>query len=401
MNDNEQGPLAGVTVADFTHVIAGPYCSMLLADAGADVLKIEPPGGEYARVRGPQRVGLSGAALSSYGAAVTRGKRSIGLDLKNPAGREIAERLIGKCDVVIENFSPGTMDRLGLKFSDLRQQFPRLITVSISLWGGYEDAQDLAARGGLSLVAESEGSIGAMVRDRNGEPVPLRAAVADMASGLAAYGAVVTALLNREYTGHGSHIEIPMVRTMLSFNSVNIAGVQMPTRNPDEGFPAALGLFPTKNGYVAIGVSTDKMWAKLAKCIGRPELATDPRYANYTERDRRVSEVNEMLRAWTRQRDSEEIVELFGPTGLPCGRVNRPEEVIGSERFRKLGWLWPADDGVGGHIDIPANPLGLHFGSDAIPQLGEHTDEILSGILGMDEMTRLDMRIRGAFGGPA
>ena len=398
MTEHEPGPLAGLTVVDFTHVIAGPYCTMLLADAGADVVKIEPPGGEYSRVRGPRRVGKDGATLSSYGAAVTRGKRSIRIDLKNQAGRALAESLISKSDVVVENFAPGTMDRLGLRFDDLRARFPRLVTVSINLWGGHESAQDLAARGGLSLVAESEGSLGAMVRDRRGDPVPLRAAVADMASGLAAYAAVVTALLNRERTGRGAHVEIPMVRTMLSFNSVNITGVQMPNRNVDEGFPAALGLFPTKNGYVAIGVNTDKMWIKLATCIGRPELAVDPRYANYTERDLRVAEVNQIVTEWTLQRDSEEIVELFGPTGLPCGRVNKPEDVVGSERFRKLGWLWPADDGIGGQIDIPANPVGLHFGSDVIPQLGEHTGAILSGLLEMDEVALAEMRDRGAFG---
>ncbi len=398
MTEHEQGPLAGTRVVDFTHVIAGPYCTMLLSDAGAEVIKVEPPGGEYARVRGLRRTGADGTSVSSFGAATLRGKKDIVLDLKNSFGRVIAERLISQADVVVENFSPGTIDHLGLALSDLRMRSPRLITASINLWGGRDAAGDLASRGGLSLVAEAESSVGFMVRDKEGLPVPLRVAVADIATGLSAYGAIVTALLERERTGHGRHVEVPMVRTMLSFNSVNIAGAQMPQGDVEGAIPAGLGIFPAKDGYVAIGVNTDKMWRRLVEGMGMAELADDPQFASYAERDRRQEEVNERISDWTREHEAREIVDLLAPSGLPCGRVNSPNDVLNDGRCRDLGWLWSVDDGVGGSIALPANPVGLRHGGAFLPRLGQHTQEVLRGVLeiGGAEYARLSRE--GAFG---
>lgn len=398
MTDIAPGPLAGVRVVDFTHVIAGPYCTMLLADAGAEVIKIEPPGGEYARVRGPRRTRPDGESVSAYGAAVSRGKKDVLLDLKNEYGRDIAEKLILNSDVVVENFSPGTIDRLGLGFSGLRDKRPTLITASISLWGSPETAGALAHRGGLSLVAESEGSLGYMVRDSQGRPVLLRVAIADLTSGLAAYGAIVTALLERQRSGVGQHLEIPMVRTMISFNSVNIAGAQMPRGEVDEGLPAGLGIFPARDGYVAIGVNTDKMWRRLAEGMGDSSLAEDGRFATYAERDRRVQEVNHLVSEWTQRHDADEIVELLAPTGLPCGRLNSPGDVLGDPKWRDLGWLWTIDDGLGGSVQLPANPIGPRFGGGFLPRLGQHTQEVVQRILEIDDAELARLSIEGAFG---
>lgn len=393
-----KGPLDGIRIIDFTHVIAGPYCTMLLADAGADVIKIEPPGGEYGRVRGPKRTGVDGATLSSYGAAVSRGKRDVVLDLKNNFGRTLARSLVERSDVLVENFSPGTMGRLGLSLNDLRANQPALITASISLWGSRETAGHLAGQGGLSLVAESEGSVGFMVRDKEGSPVPLRVPVADVASGLSAYGAILTALYERTTTGVGQHLDIPMVRTMLSFNSVNIAGIQMPSADLDEGVPAALGIFPARDGFVAIGVNTDKMWQRLVVGMGMPELADDPRFASFGARDKRVEEVNAVLSEWTRGRDANEIVDLLAPSGLPCGRLSSPEDVLIDRKYRELGWLWLIDDGIGGSIELPANPVGPRFGEEFLPQLGQHTEEVLEEVLGLASSDVSQLSLQGAFG---
>src|ERR1700761_6587415 len=151
---NPTGPLDGVRVVDFTHILAGPFCTQFMADAGATVVKVEPPGGEYARIRGPRRVGPDGTELSSYNAAINRGKRSIALDLKNPRGLEIALRLTDSADVIVENFAPGALARRGLNLRELRARNPKLITASISLYGGLESAGSLATRGGLAIVAE-------------------------------------------------------------------------------------------------------------------------------------------------------------------------------------------------------------------------------------------------------
>ena len=275
------GPLSGIRVVDFTHILAGPFCTQLLADAGASVIKIEPPGGEWSRQRGPQRIGSNGEVVSSYFAGVNRGKRGITLDLKNPAGLELARSLISTADVIVENFSPGTMEKLGLGLSALREEHPRLVTASISLFGGLEAAGPLAERGGLAIVAEAESSLMSQHRSKDGRPITTPYGLGDMASGLAAYSAIVTALYERESTGIGRHVDIAMIRVLLSFNAISITAEQITSQGRTGSKPratAAMGIFEASNGYVTIGVNSDSLFQRLAVAMGKPELADDPRY---------------------------------------------------------------------------------------------------------------------------
>jgi crotonobetainyl-CoA:carnitine CoA-transferase CaiB-like acyl-CoA transferase len=367
-----------------------------MCDAGADVIKLEPPGGDLSRVRGSQRVGAGGQrSISGFSAAVNRGKRSIEIDLKSAGGQEVVHKLVATADVVIENFAPGAIDRLGIGFDMLRAKHPRLITVSINLWG-VDSKDELAKRGGLALVAEAESGVMGQTRDLNGAPIiqSLKVPIGDMATGLSAYAAITTALLERVRTGRGQHLALSLVKTMLSLNSIAIAAAQMSGVPPAT---AAMGLFPTKDGLICIGVNSDKLWARLSKCMGRPELADDPRYAGYRDRDSRVEEVNALVADWTTQFTSAELVDLVGPTGLPIGQVASPDDIVASSTIDRLGWLVTIADGIGGILKVPRGPMGWSRREDRVPKPGENTEEILSG-LGIDRERYAALRSEGVFG---
>jgi crotonobetainyl-CoA:carnitine CoA-transferase CaiB-like acyl-CoA transferase len=394
------GPLAGIRVIDFTHILAGPFCTQLLADAGATVIKIEPPTGEWSRQRGPQREGSDGKVVSSYFAGVNRGKRGITLDLKNPAGLEYAHALISSADVVVENFSPGTMERLGLGLAALRQLDPKLITASISLFGGLESAGPLAERGGLAIVAEAESSLMSQHRGKDGKPITTPYGLGDMASGLSAYAAITTSLYERTATGVGKHIDIAMIRALLAFNAISITADQISAAGGVNAKPratAAMGIFEASDGYVAIGVNSDSLFHRLTIAMGRPELAKDPRYAEHVSRDEKVEEVNEIVTGWTRSHTIDEVIAAIAPTGVPCGRVNTPSDILSNETSSQLRLFEELSDGVGTYIRTPANPFGFNFSRPELPSLGESNEQVTEEIFGSEEeYTRL-LKL-GAFG---
>ena len=374
-------PLEQVRVLDFTHILAGPYCTQLLADAGALIVKVEPPGGEFTRgSEGPAAAGRDGVTVSSYHAAINRGKASIVIDLKNPHGLSLAKRLAADVDVVIENFAPGALSRLGLDLADLRRRHPRLVTVSISLFGSEEAAGPAALRGGLAIIAEGESSFTAMTRDAAGTPVRLRVPLGDMATGLSAYAGIVTALYEREVTGVGRHLDISMVRTLFSLNSIGVTTAQIPV--PESARVESLagyGIFPTANGFVTIGVNSDAFFRRLAVAMDRPDLAEDPRYSSFEQRDPRAHEVDEIITSWTSELDSDSVIERIGGAGVPCGKINTPQDILDDPEIRALGLIDEVDDGLGGSIDTPANPMGFR-GRDSvsIPRIGEHTRPLLA-----------------------
>jgi crotonobetainyl-CoA:carnitine CoA-transferase CaiB-like acyl-CoA transferase len=394
---SEPGPLAGVKVVDLTHILAGPSATVLMADAGADVIKVEPPWGEYARVRGAIRTGPDGATVSSYSAAVNHGKRSIALDLKTAAGASILERLIEDADVVAENLAPGALGRLGFDLEQLRARFPRLITCSISLYGSSARARKYANRGGLAIIAEAESGLIAMNRQAGGVPRHFDFGLGDTASGLSAYAGIVTMLLKRERTGHGGHVDISMLRTLIWFNGPAIAGHDIAGASGTDVRTAALGVFPSSDGFVAIGVNSDALWTRLAIAIGMPQLADDDRYAGFQQRDARADEVDALVSEWTSTCTSDEIIELLVLARVPCGRINTPGEVLAGDPNLELGFIDAVSDGLGGTVRVAASTLGLPPARSAIPRVGEHTREILLS-LGMDEKQTADLASGGAFG---
>jgi crotonobetainyl-CoA:carnitine CoA-transferase CaiB-like acyl-CoA transferase len=389
--------LTGIRVVDVTHILAGPYASLLLADAGAEVIKVEPPWGEYSRTRGAIRTGPDGSTLSSYSAAVHRGKRSIALDLKSDAGKTVFRRLLARADVVIENLAPNAMTRLGFSFDQLRAEFPRLITCSISLYGSAAGAEQYSSRGGLAIIAESESGLVAMNRPPGGAPRHFDFGLGDTAAGLSAYAGIVTALLGRDRTGRGQHVGISMVRSLLWFNGPAIAGQDIGGPAGTDFRTAALGIFPCSDGFVAIGVNSDVLWARLAAAMGRPELADDERYAQYAQRDARADEVDEAVTRWTSVSTVDAVVRQLIAARVPSGPVNTPADVLDGELASVLGFIDTIPDGLGGDVHVAANPLGLPPTLDGIPRCGEHTTEVLRE-LGIGDSEAQLLRERGAFG---
>jgi crotonobetainyl-CoA:carnitine CoA-transferase CaiB-like acyl-CoA transferase len=391
-----RGPLAGIKVVDLTQILAGPFCTQLMADAGADVIKVEPPGGDLSRVRGSWRARPDGSqSISGFSAVVNRNKRSVVVDLKTPQGQEIVRRLAASADVLIENFAPGTVDRLGLNLSALRASNSRLITVSINLWG-VPASDELAHRGGLALIAEAES--GVMDQSRSDNDVPfvqsIRVPIADLASGISAYASITTAFLERLRTGIGRHIDVSLVRTMLTLNSVALVAAQMPAA---PWTTAAMGVFPTKDGLICIGVNSDRLWARLAKCMGRPELADDPQYRSYRERDVRAAEVNSLIAEWTSRHSSADLMKLMGPTGLPVGAVMSADDLLGAASADRLGWWADVPDGIGGSVRVPNGPLPWHRDHEAVTPLNADAGAVL-GEMGIDNGEFKRLAAEGVFG---
>jgi CoA:oxalate CoA-transferase len=375
----EVGPLSGLRVVDFTHILAGPYCTQFLADAGATVIKVEPPGGEHSRARGALRRTPVGT-VSSYYAAVNRGKQSVVLDLRTAEGRAAASRLIESASIVVENFAPGTIARLGFDLAELRRRDPRLVTVSISLFGDAASAGPLASRTGLAIVAEGESTVASMTRHPDGTPVTPGIPIGDMATGLAAYAAIVTALIERSRTGRGRHLDISMVRTLWALNSAAAVRAQLKDAGPGTSDrPAGYGVFPAADGYVTIGVNSNRIFGRLAAAIGRPDLTEDHRYSDAARRDQAAGEINAIVAGWTRQRTVAVVVETLSASDVPSGRVMTAEGLLADEDLRAAGFVETNPDGFGGTIDTPANPLGYSRPGAAIPRLGEHAGEVLSG----------------------
>ncbi len=391
-------PLAGTIVVDFTHVLAGPFCTQMLADAGADVIKVERPEGEYARIRGARRIGDDGVMVSAYNVAVNRGKKSLALDLKSPAGLAVALDLIAQADVAIENYGPGVLARLGVDFACLHEQYPRLVTASISLFGDAARGTTLGHRSGLAIVAEGESAVTSVTRDRAGDPVLLGMPLGDMATGMASYGAIVTALLQRERTGKGQHVDLSMVKTLLGLNSTLLTSAQIGGVDLYDPRPAGYGLYRCADGWVTIGVNTDTLFRKLARAIGRPELADDPRYASYVDRDRDPGEINDIIAAWALPRTAAGIIEAVSRQGVPCGQVPTPGQASRNREYQELGLMRVVDDGVGGTVVAPASPMGFDRPLSKVPRIGEGARDVLGQLLGIDDGRYQELALQGAFG---
>jgi crotonobetainyl-CoA:carnitine CoA-transferase CaiB-like acyl-CoA transferase len=398
--DRRDGPLAGLRVLDFSHLLAGPFCTMLMADNGADVVKVEPPWGDGSRQRGPTRTGPDGHKITSFLAATNRGKRSMVIDLRTEEGKQLIHSMLPKIDVLVENFLPGVIDRMGFPLEELRKQYPQLITVSISLFGG-DHAKTQPNRPGLAIAAEGESGVADLCRNPDGSPKSFGFPLGDFCAGMSAYAAVTTALLKRALGRGNSAVDISMVRALFAFNGVAGAGMAI---DPEYGAPttAPYGYFPSADGHVAIGVNLDPLWQRFVAVIDRMDLADDPRYRDHGQRDVRVAEVGEIVSAWTSRRPGAEIVRLLAKAGVPCGRVNSALDVI-TEADPATGLVTEVEDGLGGTVRVAANPFGVLTPGKAIPRLGQHTAEVIGEWAALDSSAVADLFERGvvgASGGP-
>jgi crotonobetainyl-CoA:carnitine CoA-transferase CaiB-like acyl-CoA transferase len=369
------GPLEGLVVADFSRVLAGPFATMLMGDLGADVVKVEHPGGgDETRAWGPPYHG----GHSTYYLAVNRNKRSVALDLKTDAGRRAARALAGRADVLVENFKAGALERLGLGFEELARDNPGLVWCSISGFGRGAGA-DLP---GYDFLVQAMSGLMSITGPAGGEPTKVGVALVDVLTGLYAFGGVLAALGERERTGRGQRVEVSLLGSALA-SLVNQASSYLCTGRP----PVAMGnrhpsiapyeTLATADRPLVVAVGNDGQFARLCQVLGRPEAAADPRFATNADRVSNREDLVELLEEALAARRAGDWVTALAGAGVPCGLVNDVEEAFALAG--RLG-LDPVADAGG--IPQVANPIRLS-GSPASyrlapPALGEHTAEVLA-----------------------
>lgn len=399
------GPLSGIKVIELCHLIAGPYVGMLLADEGAEVIKVEPPQGELTRSREPIRTTEQGT-MSGYFASLNRRKKSIALDLKTEPGIEILHRLLAEADVVLTNMRPQALGRLGIHPAELVRRYPSLIVAGMTGFG-IENAGPDADRAGLAMVAEALSGTTGLTRDRGGMPVWCGFALGDIVTGMTAHAGILLALRHRDRTGEGRLLDISLTESALPLASVALARVQAASEqeagvtggNDFHGVP--YGTFAASDGYFNLGVNRDDFWARLCTAMGRPELGSDPRYATYLERARRQREVEGIVEQWSSALPREQVVDAITAVDVPVAPVLTMAEVLDSEHYRARGAFVEVDDAIGGTLRQPDDPTGFAVAGPArVPRLGEHRDDVLRE-LGIDTVEIRALESDGAFGSRA
>ena len=367
-------PLAGIRVLDFTTTIAGPFCARLLADLGADVIKIESTdGGDMMRSRPPMRDGAS----TSFG-NLNAGKRSIVLDPKHKAGHDIVRRLLLKTDVLVENFRPGVMKRFGLSYDTIRKIKPNLIYCAISGFGQTGPSAELAAY--APAIHASSGYDMAHMAYQPGRDRPDNCGIyiADYNSGTFAFGAIMTALYQRCGTGMGQMIDVSMLETMLTLTAGEIQAAQFPV--PPAGRPM-FGPVKTKDGYIMPAVASERTFQGLCRAAGHPEWITDPRYAAYNDRRKNWGMFVDELELWSSGITTAECQAVFDKHGVPSSPYRTVREVMGDPQLLHRDAFAEVQD-AGGSFKVLNAPFRLSESAVQVggyaSKLGEHTSGVLA-----------------------
>ena len=376
-------PLEGVRVLDLSRVLAGPYATMVLADLGADVIKVEhPTRGDDTRHWGPPFAGEGDAREAAYFLSVNRNKRSIGVDLKSEDGLQKVRNLAAGADVVIENMRRGTLEKLGLGYEDLKETNPGLVYCSITGFGPGPDED----RPGYDFLVQARAGIMGITGfpEPDGEPTKVGVAIADIVCGLYAATAILAALRRRSETGEGARIEVPLFESTLSWLANR--GQEYLVSGEDKGrmgngHPTIVPYqtFETSDKQIAVAVGNDAQFARLCEAIGREDLARDERYATNPDRVANREDLVAALQSEFRNRPAEEWVEVVRGAGVPCGPVNTLADVFADGHVLGSGMLQSVDHPTAGAIKMLASPLLLDGERPPIrrppPMLGQHTED--------------------------
>jgi len=379
---------------------------MLLADAGADVIKVERPGKGDPR-RGIPPFARKGDTKKAAGyMAYNRNKKSLAVDLRSPAGLEVVRRLAATSDVVVENLRPGSMDKAGLGYADLKTLNPRLVYAMISGFGrlpGYESAY--ARRPAFDIVAEAMSGVMNLIGFEDRPPTYTLYGMADVYSGMVAAFGILQALFMRERTGEGQLVDVSLLDSMLALNERMVAVYSVSGEEPRRGRIEHLwprGAFQCADGYVALNVPDDGIWARLANTIGRPDLVDDPRSADGTARAANADVLKPILEAWMADKTRAEVVDALNAAGMPTGPVYTAKDVFADEHFRVRGMLAEVQDPeVGPHVfarTVPHLSSSPEIPLEASPALGAHTREILEGLLGYSTQEVEELVAKGVVG---
>jgi CoA:oxalate CoA-transferase len=356
------GPLSGITIVDLTRVLAGPYCTMVLADLGARVIKIESPdGGDDSRRYGPFVNGKS-----AYFMAMNRGKESIALDLKRDADRAIFERLLEQADVLVENFRPGAMERLGYGWEALHARHPRLIYAAAS---GFGHSGPYAPKPAYDMVVQGMGGIMSITGHPGGPPTRVGASIGDITAGLFTAIGIASALHHRHASGQGMKIDVAMLDCQVAILENALSRYFLTKRSPQplgarHPSIAPFAAFATADGHIIIAAGTDALFGKLAVALGRPELARDARFLTNDLRAEHVDALGAAIEAILRERTSAEWLRLLEAAGVPCGPINDIAGIANDPQVRARNMIVGIDDPEAGPLKLAGNPIKLSAFAD-------------------------------------
>jgi crotonobetainyl-CoA:carnitine CoA-transferase CaiB-like acyl-CoA transferase len=375
-------PLTGIRVVELGNYIAGPVCGMLLADLGAEVIKVEhPAGGDLTRQTGPFVHGESAGFM-----ALNRNKKSIAVDLKSARGTSAFLALVGTADVILENFRPGTMERLGFGYEALRRQNPRLIYCSTS---GFGQSGPYSQRTALDLIIQAMSGLMSVTGEPGRPPVKAGVPIADLTAGLYSACAVLAALLARDATGEGQSIDISMLEAAASLEIWETSGYFATNDVPGplgsaHRTVAPYQAFRTADGYVTVGATATRMWEAFCSALGIEELSHDPRFTLVAERHARASELARLIEEVTTTRPSRHWYAVLEAAGVPCGVLNNVGEVVEDPQLLHRGFFVQLPHSTVGSIKTTGSPF--RFSETPVrldragPTLGEHTLEVLSSL---------------------
>lgn len=374
------GPLSGITVVDLTRVLAGPYCTMLLAELGARVIKVEAPGrGDDAREYGPFVNGKS-----AYFISVNRGKESIALDLKAPADREIFEKLLDRADVLVENFRPGTMEKLGYGWEDLHPRFPRLIYAACS---GFGHTGPHATRPAYDMVVQAMGGIMSITGQPGGEPTRVGLSIGDLAAGLYTTIGINAALFERAMTGVARKVDVAMLdcQVALMENAIVRYSATGEIPGPLGGRHPSITpfqVFRTADGHMIVACGNDVMWRRFCEVIGRPDLVEEPRYASNRLRNENHDALEAEIQAELSKRNTAAWLEMLDAAGVPASRINNVAQLLEHPQIGPRNMAVEVEDPKAGRLRIAGNPIKLSGVPDAptratAPDVDEDREKIL------------------------
>ena len=378
--------LDGVLVLDFSRVLAGPFCTMTLGDLGARVIKVEPLGGDEARGMGPFR-----DEQSLYFASVNRGKESVSLDLKDPRARAAAQTLAGRADVLVENYRPGTMQRLGLGYEHLAARNPALVYLSLS---GFGQTGPYADRGAYDVIVQALSGLMSITGPEGGPPTRVGASLGDLVPALYGVIAVLAALLQRRSSGRGTWIDLGMLDSVFAVLENALARFQASGQNPSpigNRHPSItpFSTFAAADGPIAIACGNNALFARLCQALEAGPVAEDPRFASNALRTRNQAELALAIETRLATGTTADWERRLLAAGIPAARVNQISDLLVDEHLRERGMLTQLQlDGEADAITVPGTPLRARGFDRAVaeraPKLGEHTAGVLSELAGLD-----------------
>ncbi|KAH8428036.1 CaiB/BaiF CoA transferase family protein [Aspergillus melleus] len=400
-------PLAGLKVLDMSRVLAGPYCTQILGDLGADIIKIEHPvRGDDTRAWGPPyatyKDGRDGVGESAYYLSVNRNKRSLGLSFAHPEGVEILHELARSCDVLVENYLPNSLKKYNLDYETIRHINPRLVYTSIT---GYGQTGPYSNRPGFDVMVEAEFGLAHLTGSRDGPPVKVGVAVTDLTTGLYACNSIMAALLARGITGEGQHLDVCLsdcqVATLANMGSSVLISGEKDSGRWGTAHPSVVPYqsFKTADGDIFVGGANDRLFGILCEKLERPEWQDDKRFGSNNERVRNRNVLEGMIEAETTKRTTKEWQQMFEGSDLPFAVVNDVQATMNHEHVRARGMVQTIDHPSCGPIKVISPPVKYSNAEPNIrsppPLLGQHTQEILRDVVGLSDSRIHELKAKG------